>query len=475
MFKRKVINLKDGLIENIRNRFSDCSDFVCQVINLNGINVYKVYINQLIDNEIVDEAILKPLSKSSINSLYDIKESINNGNIYHVDIKEESNIEEIVKSILEANFILVSGNISYIFDTKGYAKRSIEKPENEISIKGSKESFIETLATNISLIRRRIQSEKLKSKEFTVGSSTPTKITIMYMEEMVDKVILDDVIHRINNMSVPCIMSVSDFEEHIVDRKYSIFPQTITSERPDKVAANIIEGKIAILIDGFPVSYIVPAVFPMFMQTSEEYNINYFVSSFIRTLRYISLLMATVLPAVYIAITTFHQEMLPTTLAESIISSKQNVPLPAFLEIIIMLVAFEILLEAGARMPKVAGQTVSIVGALIVGEAAVNAKFVSPAVVVIVAAAAICGFVIPNQDMSNTVRSLRFLLVIFASVAGFYAMSLAAIVILYYMCSLESFNVPYLRPFASNNGKNILKDTIFRQTINKTKNKMIRW
>lgn len=473
--KRKVINLKDGLIKDIKDRFSSCSDFVCQSVNINGFNVYKVYINQLIDNEIVDEAILKPLANCNIYSLNSIKEYITCGNIYHVDIKEESNLDEIIKSILEANFVLVCENLAYVFDTKGYAKRSIEKPENEISIKGSKESFIETLATNVSLIRRRIQSEKLKSKEFTVGDSTPTKINVMYMEEIVDKTTLNNVFHRIENMSVPCIMSVADFEEHIVDRKYSIFPQTITSERPDKVAANIIEGKIAILIDGFPISYIVPAVFPMFMQTSEEYNINYFVSSFIRTLRYISLLMATVLPSVYIAITTFHQEMLPTTLAESIISSKQNVPLPAFLEIIIMLVAFEILLEAGARMPKVAGQTVSIVGALIVGEAAVNAKFVSPAVVVIVAASAICGFVIPNQDMSNTVRSLRFLLVIFASVAGFYAISLATIVILYYMCSLESFNVPYLKPFASNNGKNIFQDTIIRQPINKEKNKMVRW
>ena len=180
-------------------------------------------------------------------------------------------------------------------------------------------------------------------------------------------------------------------------------------------------------------------------------------------------------PALYVAVTTFHQEMLPTTLAESIIQSKQNVPLPAFLEVIIMLVAFEILLEAGARMPKTAGQTVSIVGALIVGEAAVNAKFVSPAVVVIVAIAAICGFVIPNQDLANTIRINRLLLVICASIAGFFGLSIALITLFYYMCSIESFGVPYLKPFASNNGKSIFSDTVFREPINKIKNKMARW
>jgi len=260
-----------------------------------------------------------------------------------------------------------------------------------------------------------------------------------------------------------------------VDRKYSIFPQTIATERPDKVAANLIEGKIAIFVDGFPSAYIAPAVLSMFMQASEEYNINYFVSSFIRILRYICMFIAILFPALYIAITTFHHEMLPTTLAESIIQSKQNVPLPAFLEIIIMLVAFEILLEAGNRMPKTAGQAVSIVGALIVGEAAVNAKFVSPIVVVVVAITAICGFVIPNRDLANAIRLSRMGLVLVASIAGFFGISVATIVLFYYLCSLESFGVPYLKPFVSNDGKKVLADTLFREPINKSKDRMVRW
>ena len=297
----------------------------------------------------------------------------------------------------------------------------------------------------------------------------------MYVEGIVNKSTLQMVKDRIDNIKVPSIVSVGDFEEHIVDRKYSIFPQTIATERPDKVAANLIEGKIAILIDGFPTVYITPAVLVMFMQATEEYNINYFISSFTRVLRYICLFVSILLPALYVAVTTFHQEMLPTTLAESIIQSKQNVPLPAFLEIIIMLVAFEVLLEAGARMPKTAGQTVSIVGALIVGEAAVNAQFVSPAVVVIVAIAAICGFVISNSDLANSVRINRMLLVIAASIAGFFGLSIAIIALFYYMASLESFGVPYLKPFAGNRGKNILWDTVFREPINKVKGKMTRW
>lgn len=482
--KKKEINKvdvkdKSSLIGRICDRFKDCADFECGKIvsEVTGIEIYKLNIGQFVDKLIIDETVLKPIADNLdiITNSTDILDIIKRGEVYHIDAKLETDIDKIVSSILTANFVLVCENLAYIFNAIGFSRRAVEKPENEIAVKGARESFVETSAINVSLVRRRLQTDKLKVLEDEIGEETKTKVNIMYVEGVANKDLVQNIRERIKNIKVPSIVSVGDFEEHIIDKKYSIFPQTVVTERPDKVAANLIEGKIAIFLDGFPTVYIAPAVLAMFMQATEEYNINYFVSSFIRALRYICMFVAMLLPALYVAVTTFHQEMLPTTLAESIIQSKQNVPLPAFLEIIIMLVAFEILLEAGARMPKTAGQTVSIVGALIVGEAAVNAKFVSPAVVVIVAIAAICGFVIPNQDLANTIRINRLLLVICSSIAGFFGLSIALITLFYYMCSIESFGVPYLKPFTSNNGKNIFSDTIFRELINKSEDKMARW
>jgi spore germination protein KA len=442
-----------------------------------NVEIYKLSINQFIDKQLIDEVVLRPIAANidNIKESKDILDIIKNGKIYHMDAKVETDIDKIVLSILSANFVLVCQNEAFIFNAIGFDKRAVDKPESETSVKGAKESFIESAAINVSLIRRRLQTEKLKVLDEEVGEEFKTKINIMYVEGIAKEEIIQLVKERIKNIKAPCIVSVSDFEEHIVDRKYSIFPQIIATERPDKVAANLIEGKVVIMVDGFPTAYIVPSVFPMFMQASEEYSVNYFVSSFIRVLRYVCILIATLFPAIYIAITTFHHEMLPTTLAESIIQSKQNVPLPAFLEVIIMLIAFEVLLEAGVRMPKTAGQTVSIIGALIVGEAAVNAKFVSPIVVVIVAISAICGFVIPNRDLANAIRLTRLGLVIVGSMAGFFGISIAVIVFFYYLSSIESFGVPYLRPFASNDCKNVLSDTVFREIINKSKDKMTRW
>ena len=479
MLKKNIKKRKDDLMSNIVDKFKDCEDFLCEDIasNNGNIEIYKMYINQMVDKSLVDEAILWPLSKEidNINNSTDLLNLVKNGQIFHMDVTVECNIQNIVRSILEANYILVCDNLAFIFDTKKYSVRPIEKPDSEVSVKGAKESFIESGAVNVSLIRRRLQTEKLKVLNDTIGTETKTNINILYVEGIAKKELIEEVKKRIKDIDVPALVSSADFEEHIIERKYSLLPELIVTERPDKVAANLIEGKVCVVIDGLSIVYIMPAVFAMFMQAPEEYSINYFVSSFIRILRYICMFIATIFPALYIAITAFHQEMLPTTLAESIIASKQDVPLPTFLEIIIMLFSFEILLEAGARMPKTAGQTVSIVGALIVGEAAVNAKLVSPVVVVIVAASAICGFVVPNQDLSNAIRIGRAGLVLIASVAGLYGISISVIAIIFYMCSMESFGVDYLKPFTSNNGKNITADTIIRGHLNKKKGKMVRW
>lgn len=478
-FSKKKIENKSKLMENIADTLKNCSDFTMQKVIAEGSNIeiYKLYFNMLINVQIIDEEILKPLANNlvNINNTQDLQKLITEGKIYHSDIKVETDKDKIIEAMLDGCFALVCEEQGYVFDTRNYSRRSIDEPQNESVVLGPREGFIEARTTNISLIRRRLQTPKLKVIDEDVGTETKTKVSVLYMEGTANQELVNDVLERIRSIDIPALISITDFEENMVERKYSVFPQLVSTEKPDKVAANIIEGKVAVIIDGFPMVYIMPAVFAMFMQAPEEYNINYFVSSFIRLLRYLSTFITLTLPGLYISVITFHQEMLPTTLAKSIIASKQDVPLPAYLEIIIMLLAFEILLEAGNRMPKTAGQTVSIVGALIVGEAAVNAKFVSPAVVVIVAASAICGFVIPSPDMSNAVRLGRMFLVVTASLAGLYGMSLALITAMYYLSGMTSFKTAYLKPFADNGGKALLADTLIRTPSTKKKDKMVRW
>lgn len=470
--ERKLI-IKD-LIQKIKDRLKDCYDFKCIQIGKNT-NMYIIYFNGLIDTRTVDQDILKPIAEFGINNFKQLKKHIENGKIYNISINESSNIDKIIDEILSGNTAIVSSNSSYIFETKGFKQRSIEEPRGERTSKGPKDCFIEVLNSNIATVRRRTKSTKLKTKLFSIGEITKTDISLVYIEDQVDTKILENVIQKLSNMNIPAITSLVDFEEKIVDNNKSIFPQFSNTERPDKFCSNILEGKIGIIIDGFSNTYIVPGLFAMFMQSAEEYTNNYIISSMVRLLRYISLLISLLLPAIYVAITTFHQEMLPTKLIQAIINSKQDVPFPAFLEIIIMLVAFELLLEAGAIMPDNIGQTVSIVGGLIIGEAAVNAKFVSPAVVVVIATSGICEFLIPNHGIANVTRINRLILVFSATIAGLFGVSVAIIGITYYMCNLDSFGTAYLKPFVANNNENRVVDTIFRGLIKKTKNNMARW
>lgn len=477
--------IKDGKItaETIKEELSNSDDLIIREIVLYGskkINI--ICIDGLINSLILDENVIKPiidLKNKAVKEkeLYDKKISsteifrkIEDGLIPHIDMKIQTKMEEIIGSILSGSACIVFPGIEdkvAIFDVKGFEKRAISEPANENIIKGSKESFNETLRDNTAMIRRRIKSKDLKILEFDVGNETNTKVAVVYLEGAADREILDNVIKRIKNIDTDCIIAPASFEEGLLGGSRSIFPSMIYTERIDKFTANLIEGEIGIIVDGLSIGYNLPAVFNMFFQVPEDYSFNYVLSSLVRVIRYIAAFFTIFIPGFYVAIATFHPEMIPTELSISIIKSKEGVPFTSILEVIFMLIAFEMLIEAGARLPKIIGQTISIVGGLIVGEAAVNAKFTSPAVVVVVAIAGITGFLVPNQDLANSFRIIRFLLVIVAGMMGLYGLSLGVILVTYYLASKESFGVPYLVPFTSNRFKNITKDTIVRKMMTK--------
>lgn len=469
--------------EHIKEELSNSDDLIVKEITIVGNKkVSIVCIDGLVNSILIDENIIKPiiamideakanrengLEKVNMPSIF---KKIEEGLVPHIAIKEVTKMSDILTQVLcgaSCMFITGVNDKAIIFDAKGYEKRAISEPTNENIIKGSKESFNETIRDNTGLLRRRIASKNLKIKEFEVGNVTKTRVAITYMEGAADKDILESVIKKIKSMDVDTIIAPAKFEESFLSHSKSIFPSMIYTERVDKFAANLIEGEIGILIDGISIGYTVPAVLNMFFQVPEDYSFNYVMASFVRFIRYIAAFFTIFIPGFYVAIATFHPEMLPTELALSIIKSKEGVPFNSILEVIFMLLAFEMLIEAGARLPKLIGQTISIVGGLIVGEAAVNAKFTSPAVVVVVAIAGITGFLVPNQDLSNSFRIIRILLVIVAGMMGVYGLSLGLILVLYYLAKKESFGVPYLVPFTSNALRNFTKDTIFRGPMTK--------
>lgn len=432
------------------------------------IEIKAIGIDGLVDSNAVDEYILKPLIVgrpfSEVKSEKEAYTIAKEGFLYHISQEDVKNLADAVTKILEGNTVVVFDNIkkAFSFDAKGIPQRSIQEPENESVLKGAKDGFVENIRTNTALVRKKVKSTEIRFESYTIGEETNTPVEIVYMNDVVDIGVLTKLKEKLSKLDISIMISSDNFESNIKDNKYSIFPQIQYTERVDKFCANICDGKVGILIDGLPVGYIVPGLFAMFLQAPEDYAENYGTASFLRSIRYVCFAISLILPAFYVAITTFHHEMIPTNLLISIIKSKEGVPFSSFFEILGLLVAFELLLEASLRLPKTIGATISIIGGLIVGEAAVNAKFISPAVVVIIAITGIAGFVIPTRSLSNATRLCRMLLVFTAGVSGLFGISFGLLILLAYLCKLESFGVPYLTPYAGSEGKGIIHDSVLR-------------
>ncbi|WP_428910953.1 spore germination protein [Niallia sp. Krafla_26] len=339
--------------------------------------------------------------------------------------------------------------------------RSIEEPSTQTVIRGPKDGFIEGYVTNQSLIRRRIRNSKLRFEEFTLGKDTKTKVAIGYMDGIANESIIEEVRKRLNKIKVSAIFESGNIEELISDKSSSVFPLALNTERPDTTAAHLIEGKICIIVDGSPFVLIVPAVFTDFFTSSEDYYNHFVMSSFLRVIRYLSFLIVLIVPSAYVGVLTYHQELIPTYLLLNIIAQREGVPFPAVVEVLLMELVFEILREAGIRMPRAVGQTVSIVGALVIGQAAAQAGIISNIMVIIVAITATANFVAPVYSLSAATRILRLILVPIAAFLGLYGVLLGLIVMVAHLASLRSFGVPYLAPIAPFSLKN-QRDVIFR-------------
>ncbi len=456
-------------IEALKQKLSVNTDIIFNEVIIDADRKFSVvFVDGMVNSQLVDDSILKPLIQEDTLKETETEQDLINlimlGTVYHCQRKKRDKLSDCLSDLLTGSAVLVfeESKTAVTFEIKGFEKRGLSEPTNENVLKGAKEAFIEVLRINTALVRRRIPTSSLIIKQMSIGKRTNTAVSIIYLDGLANQSVVDEVKKRLEKIDIDGIVSPGVVESYLIDKKTSLFPQILYTERADKFCANIMEGRVGIMIDGFPLAMIEPVDINSFIQAPEDYSQNFIYSSLYRIMRYFCFSISLVLPAFYVSITTFHQQMIPPKLAAAIIQSKEGIPLPSFLEVILMLIAFEVLLEAGMRLPKSVGQAVSIVGALVVGQAAISAKMLSPGVVIVVAAAGIMGFVIPSQDFANSLRVCRLILVGFSITSGLYGLSIGVILILYHLADMEIFGVPYLSPFVSNEGKGILNDTLFR-------------
>ena len=436
-----------------------------------------MYIEGLADRKVIENNVIKPLlkelsqeAKSSSDKAYttrtSITEKIKNTIASVSNLNETDNFDECINEVLTGNtiFLTSKSKSALVFNTPGWKTRNPEEPISEPSVRGSRDGFVETLQENIVRIRRRVRDPGFAIKKLKVGRRTKTDVAVVYISNIANKDLVEEVVHRIEQINIDEMISAGTLEQFIEDNFLSLFPQIQYTERPDRVVAALMEGRTAIILDNTPFVLIVPATLPMFIQSPEDYYDRWIYSSVIRVLRYLVVLFSLFLPSVYIAYISFHQGLIPTKLAIFIASTREGVPLPSLIEALLMETTLEILREAGIRLPKTIGQAVGIVGGLVIGEAAVRAGIVSPVSVVVVALTAIASFSVPQYAIGIPIRLFRFVLMITAGILGLYGVMLAFIMITVHIVRLKSFGVNYMSPFVPYRPGD-WKDFIFRLPV----------
>lgn len=463
-------------LEVIGEILGDSGDVIIRQFKIGGQPDYRaalIFIDGLVDNSVVDEYILAALMYQVEHKLAGHEHTadyiftwLKDSALHINEVGETNQLSNLIDAILAGDCGLLVDNVahSYMLNTRGWEKRGVQEPVTEAVVRGPREGFTENLRTNTALVRRRLKDPHLRVKQLKVGERTNTDVNLMYIKGLANEEIVNEIERRIKNIDFDGILESGYIEQFIQDSSWSPFPQIQNTERPDKVTANLLEGRIAIFVDGTPLVLIAPAIFAQFYQSPEDYYERFIAGSLIRLLRVLSLFIAIFLPSLYIAFSSFHPEMIPSRLAIAMAAGRSTVPFLSIVEAILMEVSIEILREASIRLPGLIGPTIGIVGALVIGEAAVSAGIVSPIMVIIVALTTIGSFATPSYSAAISFRMLRFPLMIAAAMFGLYGIMLVTIMIIIHLCSLKSFGVPYMAPFSPGRLRDI-KDTFIRAPL----------
>lgn len=459
-------SLEDNLTA-LRDIFKDCSDITYRELMISPERKGMLaYVEGTVKSEDLQDHILRPfilgmmLKDPEVNGTLD---PLDETRISMSQTKTMDQWKMVSAAILDGNAALIVDGTprAYIFSAKGGVRRGVEEPQTEAVIRGPREGFTETIRVNTALLRFKLKTSKLKMQSMTIGKETQTSIVLSYIEGIIDPNLVDDVKKRLSDIKIDGVLDTGYIEELIEDHPFSPFPQMEYTERPDTVTAELLEGRFAILVDGTPFALIGPSTMWMMMQASEDYYERFFISNMIRWIRFLFLILALFLPALYVAITTYHQDMLPTTLILSIAAARESIPFPALVEALMMEISFEALREAGIRLPKTVGQAVSILGALVIGQAAVQAGIVSAPIVIVVSLTGIASFTIPRFNFAITIRLLRFPIMLMAGVFGLFGIIIATTLIATHLTKLTSFGVPYMSGYSPYN-HNDQKDIVVR-------------
>jgi len=483
--KKKISLNIDENITYLEDVFKDCGDIVKRKFPV-GVNkdiwLYVIYVDDMVNRNLIESRVLdtlmieiKKTPPDKNNLEYSLFKELVDGGITTADIKESDNLDDACTEILSGNTLLLIDGFSkcIIISTKGFPKRGVSEADTEIVVQGSKEAFAESFRINTVLIRRRIRDTGLKIEQLKIGRRSKTDIGIVYIDDIVRKEILEETKKRINDIDIDGILDSGYIEQFIEDNYLSPFPQVQLTERPDKAASALLEGRIVIIVDNTPFVLMLPAVLASFYQSAEDYYQRWEIMSFSRIIRYIAGFIAVALPGLYIATAVYHPSMIPTQLLFKIASSRGNVPIPAVFEVLLMEIAFETLREAGIRLPSAIGSTLGIVGGIIIGQAAVEAGLVSPIVVIIVSLTGLCSFSIPNIALVSGFRLVKYIIILFSSILGLFGFWVSALLILIHLVSLKSFGIPFMFPFTSAESSSDMKDTFFRIPIFKMKKRPI--
>ena len=441
-------------------------------------NAFLVYIDGMVDSMIINDFVLKPLmlrnksntyineinSKNNHNSKMLISPAckknkqpkladyIYNNLVPNNNLSKQINYSKIISDINSGNCILFVDtlNIAFDIDAKGFKQRNIDRPQIENVIKGPQEAFVENIRTNTSLLRRLVNNQNLIIESIEVGKLSKTKCALCYMQNIANSDLIAEAKYRLNNLSIDSLISSGELEQLIQDSSSVAIPQILSTERPDKCVKGMYQGRAVILVNGNPYALIIPSVLTDFLASPEDSNLIPVFANFLKAIRLLAFLITLLLPGMYIAVTNFHQELFPTELLFSILVARENVPFPIIFELLLMEVSFELIREGGLRTPSAIGSTLGIVGALILGDAAVAANIVSPILIIVVAITGLSSFVIPNFSFGFHLRIYRFIFTLLGYICGFLGIGIGIYVYLTIICSIKSFGVSYLSPISPN-------------------------
>ncbi|MBU3218110.1 spore germination protein [Clostridium estertheticum] len=466
----KISNKLEQNRKYINNIFDKCTDLIIRELKITSSSKFSailVYIDNMIETTIFEESIIERLINKKVESSY--PPNSKEYSQYLLGISDTNicqDISIVVNSILDGKVVLfVDGiNEAIIIDINNPPGRDVEEPQSETVLRGPREGFTESIGSNITLLRKKIKSANFKIEEFRIGRATKTKVTIVYLSNKANSKIVNEVKERIGKIDIDSVLESNYIKEYIGDEPTSNFPTVYSTEKPDVIAGKLLEGRVAILTDGTPIVLTVPSLFIEFFLNNEDYYLNFVAATLNRWIRYIAFVISIILPGFYVAITTFHPELIPSSLIVSLIKSRAGVPYPALIECLLMLSVYELLREAGIRMPRALGQTISVVGALVLGQAAVEAGLASTPMVIVISLTALSSFALPSTDMSLALTYPRIVFLVFGGTMGLVGLTCGMIILFLRLTSLRSYGIPYLSPMAPIQGKK-LTDIFIRSPL----------